>query len=175
MINFLSNDHNIFIGKENLPVTSVAEALASPSKRRLYLSERFEETSKVYENENSKRRILKISGNGATLAVKLWGTKTDLQMPERKNNVIVHGLQMREPNDIFNVDFQRAVIRHNCEHKCECDLCKEPLEDTESSAPKVKKKARLMTHKKKILKTLLQQYLNAHNEVTRFRIINPKT
>ncbi|CAC5382907.1 unnamed protein product [Mytilus coruscus] len=64
------------------PVTSVAEALASPQEE-------------VYENEYSKRRILNISGNGATIAVKLWGNKSDMQMPEKKkkNNITIHGLE----------------------------------------------------------------------------------
>ncbi|CAC5408742.1 unnamed protein product [Mytilus coruscus] len=80
----------------NPPVVSVAEALASPSKRRLSLSGRFEGSSQLYENEYSKRRILNISGNGTTIAVKLWGDKSDLQMPEKKNNITIHGLEMSD-------------------------------------------------------------------------------
>ncbi|CAC5370122.1 unnamed protein product [Mytilus coruscus] len=77
----------------NPKVTTVAEALTSPSKRRLSLSGRFEG---VYENENAKRRILNITGNNATIAVKLWGAKTELKMPEKKDNVTIHGLEISE-------------------------------------------------------------------------------
>ena len=77
-------------------LVSVQEALVSPHKRRINLQGTISEVSDVLQTENSKRKIIKLTTNGDSFAVKLWEKQTDTLIPDLGADVEITCIQVTE-------------------------------------------------------------------------------